>query len=104
MNASALFRTATSCGPDARVVQGLVSSTGLQRFVRQPLTSGFLLARERPDRCLEPDAEPHKPQESQNSRRELRHAPCELEGQQRDRVLTPHSGPAPRDRIPRRDR
>src|SRR5450759_225721 len=24
------------------------------------------------------------------SQRELRHAPCELEGQRRDRVLTPH--------------
>jgi len=45
-----------------------------------PLTSGFLLAREGPDRCFSRlVAEPHKPQESQNSSRALRNAPCELE-------------------------
>jgi hypothetical protein len=50
MNASALIGTATSCGLDARVVQGLVSSTGLQRFVRQPLNWAFAVGH--PDRAV----------------------------------------------------
>jgi hypothetical protein len=58
------------------------------------LTSGFLLAREGPDRCLS------RLVQNLISRRSLRiHSascgtPGELEGQRRDRVLTPHKPPS----------